>query len=162
MHSAHATLEETHVYRWSLHNPRLWGAVAFSWLLGNAILVLINVLLDRERSWWSGGFSGGVTIWVLYYFTTSLTTTPRGFTYVTLGITIKGDWPDVEVITRGRNFFDAWVYGERLLLRERVWWRGSSVFLEWFDPHWQTGPIGDDIRRYAPWLLSAPPVDTTE
>lgn len=154
MQSAPVGVEETSTYRPSLNSPRLRGVVAFTFVLGLVVTVIVRSFLGTYSS---SGFSTGIGVYFLYYFTTTLTVDSQGFTYKTFGVVVRGRWSDVRTIARGRSTLLSWLYGEQLWLKQRAWWRMSSVSLEWFDAHWRTGQLGDDIRRYAPWLLADVP-----
>jgi hypothetical protein len=93
----------------------------------------------------------------------SLTIYSDACIYHTSGLTILAYWRDVERIDRGRWPLLWW--GDRLVLRRdsrpRPWWgwsygaRWPIVPLSIFDPHWREGPLGYDLRYFAPHLFDA-------
>ena len=80
------------------------------------------------------------------------------------GLTIWGvemPWPNVERIESSRRFGqqrDVMVL-ERGIIATHAFGVAREFDLRRLDPEWRSGPIGDDIRRWAPHLLDAATLD---
>jgi hypothetical protein len=114
---------------------------------------------------------GGSLVWAIIFTAfmgiswghrISLTVDARGVIYRTGYATIMAGWRDVERIGPW-HWPSPTAWGEGLVLRPGTvrlpWWNrspglgGRFIPLGVFDPRWREGAIGDDICRYAPWLL---------
>jgi hypothetical protein len=166
------TVEQTHDYRPTWRNR---GTVIL-WLYNTLLLGLLWWLagfippLRSSSSHTIGGilfyavWMGTFLTWMLYLYDVSLTIDPGGVLFTQGRLVVAGGWRDIERIDR--RYWPATLLGEGLVLCEvrglpRQWWRrmmvrhpGRFIPLARFDADWCEGPIGDDVRRYAPWLFS--------
>ena len=68
---------------------------------------------------------------------------------------VEMPWPNVERIESSRRFGrqrDVMVL-ERGIIATHAFGVAREFDLRRLDPEWRSGPIGDDIRRWAPHLL---------
>jgi len=116
------------------------------------------------------GFLGSVAVFMFFLIYgvrtdahITLLVSPDGIEYHLPQRTITADWRDVERIGYLHNRWRRWQIGEGLWLtgyRVTVGlpttWRFADAFvpLEWLVPDWRASALGDDIRRYAPWLIT--------
>lgn len=75
-------------------------------------------------------------------------------------------WSDIEAIRQWSRGYYGLIGGEGLVIRsgafpnartQRRTFARFFISLEWFAPRWWESPLGDDIRRYAPWLFNEGP-----
>lgn len=165
-------VEQTHVYRPMWRNRR----TITLWLFNTLVLGLLWWLTGFIPSFHSSNHRISGTLfyavwmgifftWIFYLHGVSLTIDPGGVELTTQGrLVAAGGWRDVEGIDR--RSLQAFLFGEGLVLYEvrgipQQWWRrmmvlrsGRFIPLSRFDSTWRDGPIGDDLRHYAPWLFT--------
>jgi len=158
--------ETRHVYQASYQNPSYLRSRAVTWVIGFAAYFALQV---PSHSWRGAFISAIVFIVGMFVFyevipaqRPRLTVTPTAFEYAAAGRRYWLYWSQVESMRRS-SALGALVWGRdglrlphkpyiRIGTRHFNGWRGF-VPLEWFAVDWRHSPLGDDIRRYAPWLL---------
>jgi hypothetical protein len=70
-------------------------------------------------------------------------------------------WSDIEAIRPWSKGYYGWLSGEGLVIRsDALPGARRRTFSRYFIPvslfarRWRESPLGDDVRRYAPWLFT--------
>lgn len=158
--------EMHHVYQASYQNPSYLRSRTITWVIG---FVLYFALQVPSHSWHGAFISAIIYSLVVIAFSRLANTqfpqiivTAEAFEYATGWKHYRCYWSQVESLRRSSTL-GALVWGRdglrlphkpyiRIGPRHFNGWRGF-VPLEWFAVDWRHSPLGDDIRRYAPWLL---------
>ncbi len=161
--------EVRHVYRPSLRYRGYLLSILFDAIMIFAVYVVIGMLLSPHRSWQGAAINGLVFALISSWVTvvrrarsTWLIVTPDTFEFTIIGPPYWEYWREVErighsllpqsLLTRGEGLILPRIPPGQVRLRSvRSYWR--FVPLTWFAPDWRHSPLGDDIRRYAPWLV---------
>lgn len=147
---------DRHEYRLSLRSPRLLAYYVTLLVFGVILALIVSRFLSND-----GGRAALIAFSISLFMNhraQRLVVTPEGIEYSGASFQPVIPWEEVKFAGREGNAITSWFFGDRLLLPATGWgYRKPSVALEWFDPHWREGPIGDDIRRDAPWLIGGKP-----
>lgn len=158
---------QRHEYRFSLRSP---GFIRFCLtnVINITVVSICFIAFGPTRSA-SIGYIFGTSIVMSFLIIDQLAARieigPNGLSYTRIFRAINAHWADVESITRWVDLPIIWLSSEGLLLRPRpryrpLWWLTKVqdryrrfVPIDEFAPRWRESPVGDDIRRYAPWLI---------
>ncbi len=169
--------EMEHIYRYTLRSPRVFLGYIIAYPLALVIIFIINVLFPPHHF----GFDPFVTIsyvvgmsigLALTVARTTLTITPEGVLYRRPGRSTWAVWSDIEALRPWSRGYYGWTAGEGLVIRSDAFSplgaRRGGLFsryfiplfsryfipLECFAPRWRESPLGEDVRRCAPWLFT--------
>lgn len=158
-----------HLYRYTPRSLR----VRISWIIacpiGLGAIFVVNGLLPPHHFGLDPfvavcaliGMSVGLTLMARR---TTLTVTPDGVGYRRSYRDTWVLWQDIEAIRPWSRGYYGWTVGEGLVIRANALSLPGSrprrtfsryfIPLECFAPRWRESPLGEDVRRYAPWLMS--------
>ncbi len=157
------------VYRYTFRSPRVLLGWLIAYPLSLAIVVVLSGLLPPHHFSLDPfvAISSFVGIGIgaaLAARTTTLTVTLDGIGYRRSGRYSWVLWQDIEAIRPWSRGYYGWAAGEGLVIRATILSPSGSphrrtfsryfIPLEWFAPQWRESPLGEEIRRYAPWLFT--------
>jgi len=158
-----------HIYRYTLRSPRVFLSFIISYPLALVTIFVVNGLFPPHHFGLDpfatiGSLVGiGVGL-VLITVRTTLTITPDGVLYQRPGRSTWVVWSDIEAVRPWSRGYYGWISGEGLVIRanalspsgspKRRTFSRSFIPLECFAPRWRESPLGEDVRRDAPWLFA--------
>ena len=118
-----------HLWIWRVAQPLVVGLVAYYWLFHSFRITLSGEGIHVRM---------GLRHWIFPWSTVGrVTTLNRGL----MASPVEG----LPLLEPGRGF------GAQLGYRLSEWNRG--IPLAWFDQEWRSGPIAEDLRRWAPHVF---------